>query len=120
MGPGHQCVRNAYLFLVVVLPHVPSPPRIWSSGWVRRREGPSLAWRPPPHSIRPPTPDPRGSSPFIPQQTPSFQTLIESPLQNQMGRAVDQPSGVTGWTAPIAVCQPGPVLGLAPQLGQRR
>nr|QED22682.1 phosphoprotein [Hepatitis E virus] len=120
MGPGHQCVHNAYLFLVAVLPHVPSPPGIWSSSWVRGREGPSLAWRPPSHSIRPPTPDPRGSSPYILQQIPFSPTLIESPPRSQMVHAVDQPSGVTGLTVPTVACQPGPVLGLVPQLGQRR
>nr|ANJ02845.1 phosphoprotein [Hepatitis E virus] len=119
MGPGHQCVHNAYLFLVAVLPHVPSPPRIWSSSWVRGREGPPLAWRPPRHPIRL-TPDPRGSFPCIHQQTPSFQTSLESPPQNQMGHVVDPLLGVTGLTVPIVGCQPGPVLGLAPQLGQRR
>nr|QED22688.1 phosphoprotein [Hepatitis E virus] len=120
MGPGHQCVHNAYLFLVAVLPHVPSSPRIWSSSWVRGRERPPPAWRPPSHPIRPLTPDPRGSSLYTHQQIPFSQTLIESPPKSLTGHAADRLLGATGSTAPTVVCQPGPVLGLVPQLGQRR
>nr|QED22691.1 phosphoprotein [Hepatitis E virus] len=120
MGPGHQCVHNAYLFLVAVLPHVPSSPRIWSSSWVRGRERAPLGWRAPSHPIRPLTPGPRGFFLYTHQQIPSFQILIEPPPQSLMGHVVDRLSGATGSTAPIVACQPGPALGLVPQLGQRR